>query len=129
VGLDQIGEHHAGKIIVGGSLITYEALEKARKVGVAGIVVGGAKITDLEKVLGYRIGVAITGRENIGFTLVLTEGFGKLPMSKRAFDVFKENDGREAAINGATQVGAGVIRPEVIIPKDEESFAGFRAPG
>ncbi|MEM1882352.1 MAG: hypothetical protein QXY43_04110 [Sulfolobales archaeon] len=128
VGPDQIGEHHAGKIIVGGSLITYEALEKARKVGVAGIVVGGAKITDLEKVLGYRIGVAITGRENIGFTLVLTEGFGKLPMSKRAFDIFKENEGREAAINGATQVRAGVIRPEVIIPKDEESFAGALEP-
>ncbi len=117
---DQIGEHHAGKIVVGGSLITYEALEKARKVGVAGVVVGGARITDVEKILGYRIGVAITGRENIGFTLVLTEGFGRLPMSKRAFDIFRENEGREAAINGATQVRAGVLRPEVIIPREEE---------
>lgn len=114
-----ISEHHVGKIVVGGSLVTYEALEKARKVGVAGIVVGGAKITDIERILGYRIGVAITGRESIGFTLVLTEGFGRLPMSEKAYEVFKENDGREAAINGATQVRAGVIRPEVIIPREE----------
>lgn len=128
VGPDQIGEHHAGKIVVGGSLITYEALEKARKVGVAGVVVGGAKITDLERILGYRIGVAITGRENIGFTIVLTEGFGRLPMSKRAFEIFKENEGVEAAINGATQVRAGVIRPEVIIPKGEESLSGALEP-
>jgi hypothetical protein len=120
VGPEHIGEHHAGKIVVGGSLITYEALEKARKVGVAGVVVGGAKITDIERILGYRIGVAITGRENIGFTLVLTEGFGKLPMSQRAFEVFKKHEGMEAAINGTTQVRAGVIRPEVIIPKEVE---------
>ena len=112
-----IGEHHAGKIVIGGSLATYEALEKARKVGVAGLVVGGVKITDLERFLGYRIGVAITGRENIGFTLVLTEGFGRLPMSEKAFKVFEEHQGFEAAINGATQVRAGVIRPEVIIPR------------
>ncbi len=121
---DQIGEHHAGRIIVGGSLVTYEALEKARKVGVAGVVAGGAKITDLERILGYRIGVAITGRENIGFTIVLTEGFGRLPMSERAFSIFRENEGREAAINGATQVRAGVIRPEVIIPREEKALTG-----
>ncbi|MEM2751628.1 MAG: hypothetical protein QXI94_00885, partial [Sulfolobales archaeon] len=38
------------------------------------------------------------------------------------------NEGREAAINGATQVRAGVIRPEVIIPRDDESFAGILEP-
>lgn len=115
----KISEAHAGKIVIGGSLVTYEALVKARKVGVRGIVVGGAKITDVERILGYRIGVAITGRENIGFTLILTEGFGNLPMSERAFEIFRSNEGREAALNGATQVRAGVIRPEVIIPLPE----------
>ncbi len=112
----KVSEAHAGKVIVGGSLVTYEALIKAKKVGVKGIIVGGAKITDIEKVLGYRIGVAITGRENLGYTLILTEGFGKLPMSERAFKIFVENEGSEAALSGATQVRAGVIRPEVIIP-------------
>ncbi|MGC9148839.1 MAG: hypothetical protein ACP5GI_05310 [Sulfolobales archaeon] len=116
---NKINESHAGKIIVGGAMITYEALIKALKIGVRGVVVGGAKITDIEKILGYRIGVAITGRENINATIILTEGFGKLAMSQRVFEILKENEGREAAINGATQVRAGVIRPEIIIPHKE----------
>jgi len=55
----------------------------------------------------------------MGFTLILTEGFAKLAMSDRVFNILKQNEGREAAINGATQVRAGVIRPEVIIPLEE----------
>jgi hypothetical protein len=102
-----IAEGDAGKVIVGGSLVTYEALERARKVKVKGIVAGGAKMEDLEKILKTRIGVAITGRENLEFTLILTEGFGKLPMSETAFKILKENEGKTAAVNGATQVRAG----------------------
>jgi hypothetical protein len=113
---DMITENDAGKIIVGGSLVTYEALEKARKIKVNGIVVGGARMEDLESILKTRIGVAITGREDIDFTLILTEGFGKLPMSENTFRILKENEGRIAAINGTTQVRAGVLRPEIIIP-------------
>jgi hypothetical protein len=114
-----IAESDAGKVIVGGSLVTYEALERARKVKVKGIVAGGAKMEDLEKILKTRIGVAITGRENLEFTLILTEGFGKLPMSETAFQILKENEGRTAAVNGATQVRAGVLRPEIIIPLEK----------
>ena len=116
---DKITEEHSGKIIVGGSLVTYEAIQKAIKVGAVGIVVGGAYMDDLEKLLGYPIGVAITGREPIGITIVLTEGFGKMPMSKRAFNIFLKYEGRRAAISGATQIRAGVIRPEVVIPLDK----------
>lgn len=115
----KIDESYAGKIIVGGSFVTYDALVKAQKIGVKGIIVGGANIADIERIIGYKIGVAITGRENMGFTLILTEGFAKLAMSDRVFNILKQNEGREAAINGATQVRAGVIRPEVIIPLEE----------
>ncbi|MDH7477802.1 MAG: hypothetical protein QHH17_05415, partial [Candidatus Bathyarchaeota archaeon] len=113
---NMITENDSGKIVVGGSLVTYEALEKARKVKVNGIVVGGARMEDLENILKTRIGVAITGREEIDFTLILTEGFGKLPMSENTFRILKENEGKIAAINGTTQVRAGVLRPEIIIP-------------
>jgi hypothetical protein len=115
---DNILESDHGKILVGGSFVTLEALEKARKIGLKGIISGGANIEDLEKLIGARMGVAITGREELGFTLILTEGFGKLPISDRAFKILKDNEGKIAAINGATQVRAGVLRPEIIIPKD-----------
>lgn len=113
-----ITDQDVGKIVVGGALVTYEALERARKIKVAGIVAGGAMMEDLERVLNAKIGVAITGREDIGFTLILTEGFGKLPMSENVFVILKENEGKVAAVNGATQVRAGVVRPEIVIPRE-----------
>ncbi len=110
-------------IIVGGSLVTAEAFRKAIKVGVKGVVVGGLGDKDLRDFLGYDIGVAITGSEGLGCTLVITEGFGQINMAQRTFDLLKKHEGELACINGATQIRAGVIRPEVVIPsKGTESI-------
>ena len=79
------------------------------------IVVGGINYTDLSNILGYTLGVAITGSEEIATTLVVTEGFGKISMSKRTYELLKSFEGNMASINGATQIRAGVIRPEIII--------------
>lgn len=114
---DKILDSHAGKIAVGGSLVRAEALKKAISIGVKGIVVGGVEDKDLAEFLGYEIGVAITGHENIGLVLIITEGFGKMRMSDRTFNLLKRSEGKEAAINGATQIRAGVIRPEIIVPQ------------
>lgn len=109
-----IQEADKGKILLGGSLVTAEALKKAMDVGVAGIVVGGFNDRDLRDFLGYDLGVAITGNED-GITLVVTEGFGKMRMAQATFDLLKSRCGLNASINGATQIRAGVIRPEIII--------------
>ncbi|MBX3097198.1 MAG: hypothetical protein KF812_10070 [Fimbriimonadaceae bacterium] len=106
---------HAGEILIGGSGLTYEALEKAHEIGVVGIVVGAVRDVDLMKFLGYDIGVAITGQEKINLTLMATEGFGQLPMAERTFNLLKSLEGQEASMNGATQIRAGVIRPELIV--------------
>lgn len=106
----------AGKIIVGGANISGAALRKASDVGVTGIVVGGIVDKDLIAFLGYDIGVAITGHENINLTLVITEGFGTIAMAQRTFALLQSLQDRSASINGATQIRAGVIRPEVIVP-------------
>ncbi|MEN8152325.1 MAG: hypothetical protein ABFS86_21080 [Planctomycetota bacterium] len=104
-------------ILVGGSRVTMETLTKAREVGVAGIICAGFDDQDLRTLLGRDLGVAITGQEKLGITLVLTEGFGEIAMADRTFRLLKENDGQRASINGATQIRAGVIRPEIVIPK------------
>lgn len=109
----------AGKILVGGSGITLEAIREAEKRNVVGLVSGAVRDDVITQYLGYEIGVAITGQESIPLTIVITEGFGQLAMAKRTFDLFKQLEGREASINGATQIRAGVIRPEVIVPLDE----------
>ena len=106
------------KIIVGGSIVTYSALEQARKVGVKGIVIGGIEDDDLKQFMGYDIGVAITGSEQVGLTLIITEGFGKMSMATRTFQLLKSLAGKKSSINGATQIRAGVMRPEVIVPTE-----------
>jgi len=108
----------AGKILVGGSGITYEAIIRGTEVGVTGLVAGGVKDSDLTKFLGYDIGVAITGQEQINITLMVTEGFGFLAIAHRTLELLKSMEGKEASINGATQIRAGVIRPEIIVPLD-----------
>src|SRR6185369_13664114 len=72
---------------------------------------------DLIDFLGYDIGVAITGHEAINLTLILTEGFGSIRMADRTFKLLQSLEGQTASINGATQIRAGVIRPELIVPR------------
>jgi hypothetical protein len=103
-------------IIVVGSLATAALVETARDFGVSALVAGGMPAEDLRQVLGYDIGVAVTGSETIGLTLVLTEGFGSIPIAQRTFELLKELDGLRASANGATQIRAGVLRPEIIVP-------------
>ena len=108
--------HHAGKVVVGGAFAGAEVLARARAVGVKAIVVGGMHDKDLRALLGYDLGVAITGTESVGFTLVLTEGFGRIPMAGKTFELLKKLGGRKACVSGATQIRAGVMRPEIIVP-------------
>jgi len=119
---EKISSDCEGKVIVGGALVTMEALKKAVEMKVKGIVVGGIQDEDLIKFIKHEIGVAITGQEEIGTTLIITEGFGKMNMPHRTFNLLKTFDGRDASINGATQIRAGVIRPEIIMPLTEQEI-------
>lgn len=121
----KIQANQKGKILVGGSLATKEAIRKAISIGVKGIVAGGMEVKALRDLLGYEIGVAITGNEKLGLTLILTEGFGKMNMSNKVIELLRLHDGKQAMMNGATQIRAGVMRPEIVIPleKDKSSEA------
>lgn len=111
-----ISEGDKGKILVGGAGITAQAIKKAAEFGVVGLVAGGIKDSDLIQFLGYDIGVAITGQEAIPLTIMVTEGFGFLNMATRTLELLRSLEGKEASINGATQIRAGVIRPEIVVP-------------
>ncbi len=121
---EKIIDAHREKIVVGGSFVSEEAFMKAKSVGAKGIIVGGIDVEELIDILKEDIGVAITGEEDVGLTLVVTEGFGEMPMSARAFNLLKSLEGSSASINGTTQIRAGVIRPEIIVPYDESRKAG-----
>ncbi|MCK4871114.1 MAG: hypothetical protein KAS72_00145 [Phycisphaerales bacterium] len=120
---DMITADMKGCIVVGGGRVWHEAITKAINVGAAAVVAGGIDDQDLKEILGYDLGVAITGTEKIGLTIVITEGFGDIAMAERSFNLLRHRQGDFAAVNGATQIRAGVMRPEIVIPLSEEEKA------
>jgi hypothetical protein len=114
---DKLTTAMRGHIVVGGAFLDADTVNRARALGVAALVVGGIHDKDLRALLGYDLGVAITGTERIGLTLILTEGFGAIPMAAKTFRLLSAHQGQMASVSGATQIRAGVIRPEIIIPQ------------
>ena len=111
-----INPEHRGCIVIGGRRITGAAIRKAIEVGAAAVIAGGIDDHDLREILGYDLGVAVTGTEKLGTTIIVTEGFGEIAMARRTFDLLATHAGRAASVNGATQIRAGVMRPEIVIP-------------
>lgn len=108
-------EEHRGKALVIGKIATAEIVRQAAKVGVTALIAGGIDDSDVRELLGYDLGVAITGNERLGVTLIVTEGFGPLPIAGKTFELLKSREGKRASLSGATQIRAGVIRPEIIV--------------
>ena len=107
----------AGCVLLGGATANVTHIRKAIEMGAVGLIVGAVSDAVLRAYLGYDIGVAITGQEDVPLTLILTEGFGQLAMAARTFHLLDALHGLDASINGATQIRAGVIRPEIIVPE------------
>jgi hypothetical protein len=108
---------HKGKILLGGAVATLDALRRAAQVGASAVVVGGVDEKDLTDLLGYELGFGVTGHEQVGFTLITTEGFGSNPMNEDIFGLLRENAGEHACVDGATQIRIRMQRPEIIIPR------------
>jgi hypothetical protein len=109
-----------GCVIVAGSGAETAAIRRAVEEGAVGLVVGAVRDEVVRDYLGYDIGVAITGQEDVPLTLILTEGFGELAMAARTWELLQSLEGELASIDGATQIRAGVIRPEIIVTREGE---------
>jgi len=122
----EIAESHItpnlhGCIIVGGNSISYEAVKKAVRCGVVGIICGSIDDKVLAKYVGYTISLPITGKEDIPTTLIITEGFGSLPMAPQTYSKLYSLQGNIASITGKTHIRAEITRPEIIIACDSKT--------
>jgi hypothetical protein len=115
MGESDLQEAHQGKVLVVGRIVTAAMVRRAAQLGVSALVAGGVDDADIRDLLGYDLGVAITGNERLGVTVVITEGFGGLAIANKTFALLEERAGHRASVSGATQIRAGVIRPEIII--------------
>ncbi len=93
-----------GKILVGGSRASAEALTRARAMGVAGIVLGGVldkELRDFEAIQRRREQAGgLTG----SFGILLLEGFGKVSIDPQMFGWLTEQNGKMASLVGAEQL-------------------------
>jgi hypothetical protein len=112
---EDVVEGFKEKILVGGSLVTLGALHKAATVGVKGIISGSIDQKDLTDFIGHEIGMGMTGREDAGLTLILTEGFGIQPMKESIYKFLNSFEGKQASMDGSTQIRSRMLRPEIII--------------
>lgn len=123
----KVSDEHRGKVLVAGAHAHWRLLEAAQRVGALAVIAGSVLDTDIKRLLGYDIGVAITGHEPLPFTLIITEGFGQVPMARKTFELLAAQTGRLASVNGATQIRAGVLRPEVIVPQEVVTLDSVQA--
>jgi hypothetical protein len=107
--IESVDVSSTGAVVVGGAALGVEALRQAERVRVRGIIVGSmdAAILNLNPPPGIPI--------------VITEGFGSIPMSVTIFNLLKQCEGREVSINAKTQLRWGLVRPQVIVPSVSEA--------
>lgn len=90
-----------GRIVVGGSRASAEALTRARAMGVAGIVLGGVldkELRDFEATQQRRRSATTAPSAELG--ILLLEGFGKVALDPALFAWFRAQDGRLASLFG-----------------------------
>lgn len=104
LGPDRVLAIHRGSVLVAGGRLLPQTAIRAAEAEVSALISGSMRAADFEAI------------ETLGLTVILTEGFGDLPMCRKGFDILVANAGRQAGASGITKVRAGAIRPEVIIP-------------
>jgi hypothetical protein len=101
---DQIEVAHHGSILVCGSTLDMELLDKAQEVQARGLIVGGVPAELREQIMGHLVPV------------IATEGMGRIPISSVIFNLLRANEGREAMMLAVTPDRWRPDRPEIIIP-------------
>jgi hypothetical protein len=98
-----------GAIIVGGAWFDEAVLQQAIQMQVRGLIAGSMD------------GGMLEAARMAPFPILLTEGFGHIPMATPIFRLLKSNVGREVSISALTRTRWGVQRPEVLIPLPSDS--------
>jgi hypothetical protein len=121
-----------GRILVGGSRASAEALTRARAMGVAGIVVGGVldkELRDFETTQRRRREV---GGVRGDLTIVVLEGFGKVGIDAELFAWFRSHEGRVASIFGESArvyvYEAGPPPARRVLPRPGDRVIALRRP-
>ena len=93
-----------GAILVAGSCDHAAPMHQATELSVRGLILGSMSAE------------LIPVARRLSFPVLLTEGFGSIPMSRPIYDLLSSNAGREAAVEAIGGESFSTERPEVVIP-------------
>ena len=97
---DRIASDFADKILVGGGLIYPDALNKAVSLGINGIITGGINAPEFRSVAGGRLKRDSKSESEVGIGIVVTEGFGLVPIGQDIFDLLKKFEDKFVILEG-----------------------------
>lgn len=106
------------QILVVGALIYGQAFEKLIRLGTAGVVTGGINASDFKSMSGS-FDPNEKQYSRPGISIVITEGFGSMPIGDDIFEHLSKHDGQFAFISGS--------RKRILLPSsDSDSIISVR---
>ena len=134
---DQVSKDWRGAVVLAGMTVGVPALNKLRENGVAGVIVGSISEGDIRRFLDTGSGsnpASFWTQSEYGMpatdggpVVIVTEGFGRLPMANPVFEFLKGHAGASVSVSARTTIGEHLARPEIYIPgeaSDEGSITG-----
>ena len=100
INISKISQANSEHIIAGGSLIYGDALASAISLGVRGIITGGINVKDYKSMTGGVLEVPLKIGRDVGVSVLVTEGFGSIPIGDDMYSVLQEHNGKFAIIDG-----------------------------
>lgn len=89
-----------GHILVGGALIYKRAIGEAINFGINGIITGGLNSSDFKSISGGSLTNTRKFGTDIGIGLVVTEGFGSIPIGEDIFELLKSYNNQFVILDG-----------------------------
>lgn len=100
LGKNVISPDLKGQILVGGSLVFKDSLATAISAGVSGLITGGINAQDYKAIAGGRLVFPKKLENDIGISVLVTEGFGSIAIAEEIDEILQEFDDKFVAIDG-----------------------------
>ena len=127
----QVRDEWRGAIVVCGMTVGVPTLQRLRDVGVHGIIVGSIAEADIRRFLSAdahgeatpvsfwlssnQHDVLAPGAAPAPFAVMLTEGFGRIPMAEPVFAFLQRHAAHQASLLAHTSLGSSLRRPEMYV--------------
>lgn len=88
------------EILVGGSIVSKEAITAAISAGINGIIIGGINAQDYKSMAGGKLIFPKKLENDIGISIAICEGFGSVSIGEDIYQILAEYDGKFVLIDG-----------------------------